>query len=88
MSGESLQWSMSPRESADKRLGAAVRELRRSAGITQEDLAYHAGISTGTLARIEGSTANPSWTTVTRIAAALGVSLVALAAAVEGVSEA
>ena len=74
---------MSPRESADPRLGQAIRELRESAGMTQEDVAYHAGISTGSLSRIECSLANPSWTTVTRIAAAVKVTLAELVAAVE-----
>jgi transcriptional regulator with XRE-family HTH domain len=74
---------MSPRESADPRLGRAIRELRQAAGVTQEDVAYHAGISTGSLSRIECSLANPSWTTVRRIAAALDASLGELVAAVE-----
>ncbi len=55
--------------------------------MTQEDVAYHAGISTGSLSRIECAVANPSWTTVTRIAAALDTSLRELAEAMEGLPE-
>jgi transcriptional regulator with XRE-family HTH domain len=74
---------MSPRESADPRLGPVIRQLREGAGMTQEDVAYHAGISTGSLSRIECSLANPSWTTVTRIAAALDTGLIELVHAME-----
>src|SRR5580704_701708 len=63
ISRESLPQSMSPREPADPRLGRAIRELREAARVTQEDVAYRAGISTGSLSRIECSVANPSWTT-------------------------
>jgi transcriptional regulator with XRE-family HTH domain len=75
---------MSPRESADPRLGRVIRQLREGAGMTQEDVAYHAGISTGSLSRIECSLANPSWTTVIRIAAALDTGLIDLVHAMEG----
>jgi transcriptional regulator with XRE-family HTH domain len=87
MSRESLSQSMSPRESADQRLGRVIRQLRESAGMTQEDVAYHAGISTGSLSRIECTLANPSWTTVTRIAAALNTSLRELIDAIEEMPE-
>ena len=46
-------------------------------------MAYRAGISVGTLSRIECAAANPSWTTVARIAAALDLSLRVLVAAME-----
>ena len=72
-----------PRERADPRLGNAVRQLREQAAITQEELAYEAGISVGALSRVERAHTNPSWTTVERIAEALEVSLVALVEAVE-----
>ncbi len=87
MSHGSLSQSMSPRESADPRLGPAIRELREGAGLTQEDAAYHAGISTGSLSRIECSLANPSWTTVARIVEALGSSMQELIQALERLPE-
>lgn len=73
---------MSPREQADPHLAAAIRGLREATAQTQEDVAYQAGISVGALSRIESSVANPSWTTVVRIAAALNASMVDLATAV------
>ena len=56
-------------------LGEAIRQLRQKRGITQEDLAHDAGITTGTLSLIERGHANPTWGTVKGIAAALGVSM-------------
>lgn len=74
---------MSPREPADPRLGRAIKRLRESHGATQEDVAFRAGISVGTLSRIECAAANPSWTTVTRIAEALDLTLRVLVTALE-----
>jgi transcriptional regulator with XRE-family HTH domain len=56
-------------------LGSAVRELRRKSGATQETLAREAGITIATLSQIERGEGNPTWDTVTGIAAALGVSM-------------
>jgi transcriptional regulator with XRE-family HTH domain len=66
---------MSPREQADPSLGVALRELRTARALTQETTAQLAGITTGTLSRIESGRENPSWSTVSRLAAALEVSL-------------
>jgi transcriptional regulator with XRE-family HTH domain len=81
-----MEWNVSgvPTQVApDPALAAVLRSLRIERGITQESLAYRSGITTGSLARIELGQASPAWTTVCRIVAALGVSLVDLAAAVE-----
>lgn len=67
----------------DKALAAAVRRLREERGITREALAFHAGITTGSLARIELVQSTPGWDTVRSIARALDISLAALGAAVE-----
>jgi len=56
-------------------LGAAIRQLRDKRGVTQEDLAHDAGVTTGTLSLIERGKSNPAWGTVKSIAAALGVSV-------------
>lgn len=56
-------------------LGEAIRQLRATHGITQEDLAHEADITTGTLSLIERGQANPTWGTVKGIARALGVSM-------------
>jgi len=76
-----------PRDVApDPQLAAALRGLRERAGITREGLAYEAGITTGSLARVELGQSVPSWATVRSIAVALGVSLAELAAAIEAES--
>lgn len=67
----------------DPALAATLRRLRIERGDTQEDLAHRAGLTVAAFARIERGNANPTWTTVRRIAAALGVSLATLAEAVE-----
>jgi len=60
-----------------------VRRLRIERGDTQEDLAHRAGLTVAAFARIERGHANPTWTTVRRIADALEVSLASLGEAVE-----
>ncbi|HXD54706.1 MAG TPA: helix-turn-helix transcriptional regulator [Solirubrobacteraceae bacterium] len=67
----------------DPALASVLRDLRERRGESQEALAYRAGMSGGTLARIELGQASPSWATVRDIAKALEVSLVDLAARVE-----
>jgi len=59
-------------------LGNAIRELRAKRGLTQEELAHDAGITTGTLSLIERGQANPTWGTVRSIAAALETSMAQL----------
>jgi transcriptional regulator with XRE-family HTH domain len=71
----------SPR--ADQQLAAALRRLREERGLSQEVLAYQAQLTSGSLARIELGQSSPEWSTVRRIAAALGMSMVDLAARVE-----
>jgi transcriptional regulator with XRE-family HTH domain len=67
----------------DRALAATLRRLREERGIAQEELAHMAGISTGSLSRIERELASPAWTSVRSIAEALDVSLAELAKAVE-----
>jgi transcriptional regulator with XRE-family HTH domain len=56
-------------------LGEAIRQLRAKRGLTQEDLAHQADITTGTLSLIERGQANPTWSTIKGIAVALDVSM-------------
>jgi transcriptional regulator with XRE-family HTH domain len=82
-----VAWHVSqmPRQFApDPALATVLRRLRVERGATQEALAFRSGITTGSLARIELGQASPAWTTVRQIATALDVSLVEIAAAVEG----
>ncbi len=67
----------------DQALSAVLKRLRENQQMTQETLAFHAGLSVGTLGRIEVGRTAPSWDSVCRIIAALGVSLSELAAAIE-----
>jgi transcriptional regulator with XRE-family HTH domain len=67
----------------DPALALTLRRLRIERGDTQEDLAHRAGLTVAAFARIERGKANPTWTTVRRIAAALEVPLTGLVEAVE-----
>jgi transcriptional regulator with XRE-family HTH domain len=67
----------------DPALAAAVRRLREAKGLTRETLAFHAGITTASLARIELGQATPGWDTIRRIASALDLPISRLAAAIE-----
>ena len=70
---------MAPSEQPQPGLGNAIRELRERMGATQEAVAHDAGITTATLGVIERGLSNPTWATLKRIAAALGVSMADLA---------
>jgi transcriptional regulator with XRE-family HTH domain len=65
-------------------LAAHLKRLREEREITQEQLAFDAGITASALSRIERGLNSPGWTTVKRIADALNVSVAQLAAEVEG----
>jgi transcriptional regulator with XRE-family HTH domain len=67
----------------DPALAAAIRTMREERGLTREAVAFHAGVTIGSLARIELGKSAPGWFTVLQIARAMDVRLVALASAVE-----
>lgn len=56
-------------------LAQAIRQLRQERKLTQEDLAHASDLTVTALVRIEGAKANPTWTTVRRIAGGLGVTV-------------
>lgn len=60
------------------RLGKRVREERRAAGLTQEDLAAKAGIDSKYLQDIERGDANPTVAILVAIASGFDVSLAEL----------
>jgi transcriptional regulator with XRE-family HTH domain len=60
-----------------------LRRLREEKGLSQEALAYRAGITAGSLGRIELGQSSPAWSTVRQIAEALGVTMQELATAIE-----
>jgi len=70
-------------EQPDPVLAAVVKQLREERDITQEDLAYEAGITVSSLSRIERGLNSPGWTTVVKIINALGVSLAELVEGLE-----
>lgn len=63
----------------EKGLGALLKEARKSAGLTQQELCQKTGLSYSTLAKIErGAIKSPSIFTVQQIAEALGTSVDAI----------
>jgi transcriptional regulator with XRE-family HTH domain len=74
---------MSPRDRADPHLAEVLRALRERDGRSQEALAHDAGLTVAAMARVERGQTNPTWTTVLRVADALGVSLAQLGRAVD-----
>jgi transcriptional regulator with XRE-family HTH domain len=75
LASESVPTAMRRSDQPQPALGEAIRQLRQKRGLTQEDLAHEADITTGTLSLIERGHANPTWGTVRGIAAALGTSM-------------
>ena len=67
----------------DPALASALKHAREQRQMTQEAVAWHAGIAVATLAKIENAQTAPSWDSVRRIIAALDVSLTELAKALE-----
>jgi transcriptional regulator with XRE-family HTH domain len=61
-----------------RRLGQRVRELREAHGITQEALAFDAGIHVNHLSTIERGEANPSFLVLVSLAKVLGVKVAEL----------
>jgi transcriptional regulator with XRE-family HTH domain len=62
---------------------AVLVRLRKDRGLTQEQLAHAAGLTTRTYNRIESGAAAPGWSTVRRLAEALEVSMADLGRLVE-----
>ena len=58
-----------------REFGDRVRELRREAGLSQEELAGRAGVHRTYLGGIERGERNPSLKNIAAIAVALGVTL-------------
>lgn len=66
-------------------IGQIIYSLRRDKGITQEALALAADTATSNLSRIEKGQRRPSGALLERLAAALGTSVTAIYAGLEGV---
>jgi XRE family transcriptional regulator, regulator of sulfur utilization len=74
-----MAYSMGRPSQAQPALAKAIRQLREKIGLSQEDLAHEAGITTSTLSTIERGQSNPTWGTVKGIAKGLSVPLSELA---------
>jgi transcriptional regulator with XRE-family HTH domain len=72
------------RNQPDPALAALLKQLREEREVTQEQLAFDAGITASALSRIERGLNSPGWMTLKRIVDALDVSLIELASALEG----
>lgn len=73
-----------PRPSTiDPKLAAALRAMREQAGLSQEELAHEADLTTGAVSRIERGKMNPSWSVVQSILVALKADLSDLQAAID-----
>src|SRR6476620_1914072 len=55
--------------------GVRLKELRVQSGLTQKELAERAGVAQRTVSGLEQSAYEPVWSTVLKLAAALGVRL-------------
>lgn len=67
-----------PRSPEHAALGDAVRQVRLEAEMSQEELAEAAGTDLTQVGGVERGVRNPSYTTLLRLAAALGTSVGAL----------
>jgi transcriptional regulator with XRE-family HTH domain len=63
-------------------LSDRLRELRHAAGLSQEQLAYRAGVTIGVVHKLEqGRVNDPQWSTIRALARVLGADLNDLSAA-------
>jgi transcriptional regulator with XRE-family HTH domain len=75
--------SVPPKLPADPALGQAIRRLRERRGLTQEELATHAGMTFGTVSRLESAKSAPAWATVRALVTTLRYSITELATEIE-----
>ena len=76
-----------PRSLDHAALGAAIRQLRNEAGLSQEALSDAAEIHLTHVGGIERGVRNPSYATLLRLAAALEIRVGALAALADEIVE-
>lgn len=61
-------------KSEAEKLGRNLRRIRKEKGISQGDIVRTLGMGRGFVSNIENGKANPTLTTITKLAKALGVS--------------
>lgn len=71
--------------SGDRALGEVLRARRKNRGESQEEVGYRAGLTAGTVSRIELGEGRPEWATVRAIARALDFRLGDLGNQVEAI---
>jgi len=76
-----------PRTSRQARIGKAVKAVRTTQGLTQEDLAAKADLHPTYISDVERGVRNPSWDVVARIAEGLDMPVAAIAAAYDGLND-
>jgi len=59
-------------------IGAQIRSLRQSSGMTLEELSTRSGVSSGSLSQLERGIGNPAFNSLARIAHALGTPIAEL----------
>lgn len=60
-------------DSALVEIGRRIRQARETAGLTQEDVAYDAGINLSYYGKLERGLNNPTAATLLRVAAVIGI---------------
>lgn len=76
---------MPKRPNSQVALGRAIKQIREREGLTQEELASRAGYHLTWVSRIETAAQSTGWVTIKRVADALGVTMVEVAATAERV---
>jgi transcriptional regulator with XRE-family HTH domain len=57
------------------RFNERLKELRKTAGLSQDGLAKASGLSVSAISKLEQHSMDPSWSTVQQLAKGLGVSI-------------
>lgn len=70
---------MADRSATQTRLGRAVKQVRVSRGLTQEQVSAASGLHPTYISDIERGARNPSWEAITRLAEGIGVSTAEIA---------
>lgn len=76
-----------PRSAEHAALGEAIRRIRKDAGLSQEQLAELVGTDLTQIGGLERGVRNPSYSTLVRLAAALGVRVGAIAALADRIQD-
>ena len=71
--------ALTERAAIQRRLGRAVKVVRVSRGLTQEQVAAASGLHPTYISDIERGARNPSWEAMSRLAAGIGVSVTEVA---------